>query len=152
MARLRRKALLFTLAAVVLILGWRVAWAEECKTPLPTDYRLTVPGNDVPKEYKSLVGVWGNGKWDGRLCNTLVVETIDAKGNAAVIYSHGANADWGIRKPKYIRVKGKMKGDRLQLRFAHGTKAAYRLDGNRLKGKYFHKRGVSSVSLSRVNP
>jgi hypothetical protein len=152
MGRLRRRVLLFALAAVPFILGSRVARAEECKTPLPTDYRLTVPGDDVPEEYRSLVGVWGDGKWDGRLCTTLVVEAIDAKGIAAVIYSFGAHAGWGIRKPGYHRVKGEMKSNELHLKFSRDRRVTYRLDGNRLKGKYFSKQGVSNVSLSRINP
>ena len=75
---------LYALAASCLILP---AAAAECDTPLPDDVRIVAPGGDVPAELARFSGAWGDGKWGGQLCNTLVIEMVAADGAIDAIYS-----------------------------------------------------------------
>jgi hypothetical protein len=119
--------------------------AAECSSPLPSDFQAP---QQSAADKDRLVGVWGGAMWDGVLCHTLVVESLQSDGTAAVIYSHGAYASWGIRAPGFYRMPGRVVDDVLHLEFTRAkARAEYRIVDGSLQGKYFSQFGVSSVVL-----
>jgi hypothetical protein len=132
--------LLFTIA-------WQ-AQAQECSTPLPSD--VSAPALQADSGGRSFLGVWGNGKWDGFLCHTLVVESLTADNKVVVVYSHGVYAPWYIRAPAFYRQGGFIDGETLHLDFPQAkARAEYRLVDGKLQGKYISQRGVSTIVMTR---
>ncbi|MBC8270135.1 MAG: hypothetical protein H8E36_15440 [Rhodospirillaceae bacterium] len=122
------------------------------ETPLSTDLSISPPSADVPDDIARFSGVWGNGKWDDKLCHTLAVVSIDADGNAEAIYSYGTYSGWDIRKAEYFKPNGKIADGKLTLEtFRNGAKAVYWFSGDVLKGSYTRNGNTSYVTLSRVN-
>ena len=122
--------------------------AEECSTPLPSD--ISYPSQQAEVGNRALIGVWGNAKWDGLLCHTLVVESVTAENKAVVIYSHGVYAGWNIRAPGFYRQGGSIDGATLYLDFPQiKARAEYRIVDGKLHGKYVTQQGVSSIIMSR---
>lgn len=121
--------------------------AEGCDNPLP-EYVVTAPTGNVDQTKASFSGVWV-GRWDGKLCHTLVVETVDNQG-AQVIYSHGIYHGWNIRGGNYSRWEAEFEGNKLMLpTFGNGATASYRLVDGQLRGKYVNSQGgVTLVTLS----
>lgn len=124
--------------------------AEECSTPLP-DYQVTPADATVPVEFARFLGRWSNGRWDGKLCGQLVVESVDAYGNVVAIYSHGTYSGWRIDEPGSFRTPGKIVDGKLHLaKFRNGAKASYWLIGDTLKGDYRNAGGKHSyIELHR---
>lgn len=123
--------------------------AENCSNPLP-DYTVSEPDADVPDHLASYSGVWV-GRWDGKLCHTLVVENVTAE-TADVIYSYGVSVEWNIRRGNYRRHKAEFDGGELVLLpFRSGAVASYRLVDGQLKGEYVNSQGdVTPVTLRRA--
>jgi len=122
--------------------------AEECLTPLPAD--VAVPAQPASEGPGAFLGIWGNGKWQGVLCHTLVVESVAADGRATVVYSHGAHTPWNIRTPGFLRVSANIQGDTLAIAFPNnGPRAEYRLIDGRLHGRYITRSSESTVVLQR---
>lgn len=125
------------------------AFADECATPLPSN--IAVPASSESSGIGQFLGKWGNGKWDGLLCNTLVVESISGESRASSVYSWGAYAGWGITAPGYIRVTAELRASTLHLSFpAVRTRAEYQLIDGKLHGKYFSQQGTSLVILEKI--
>src|SRR5881409_1397288 len=80
-----------------LALAASAAHAQAPLVPLPPDVAVTAPGGDVPPAIARFSGVWGPGAWDGELPHVLVVERVDADGNAAVVYAVGESAAWKVK-------------------------------------------------------
>jgi hypothetical protein len=121
------------------------------QTPLPNPVPISPPSADVPEEISQFSGIWSNGKWDGKLCATLVVASVDAAGNVEAIYSHGAFAGWDILNADYFKSKGKVADGKLILeKFRNGAVVTYWFSGEKLKGSYFRNGGTSNVTLSRI--
>lgn len=123
--------------------------AENCANPLP-DYTVSQPGAGVSDYQASYSGVWV-GRWDGKLCHTLVVENISVE-NVSVIYSYGVSVEWNIRRGNYRRHNAEFEGEKLVLeRFRSGAVASYRLVDDQLKGEYVNSDGeVTPVTLRRA--
>ena len=98
--------------------------------------------------YQMVLGVWGNGKWDRQLCNTLIVTGIDDRGGAFVIYSWGTWQKYGI-SPGYKRVYARITDDGALELYLGGADVRYTFDGNKLRGTYTKRGEVSRVTLSR---
>ncbi len=94
---------------VLALFGTPIASAQECDAVLPT-YEIATPKQDVPEAYERFLGLWGNGKWDDKLCHKLVVESVDMDGNVSAIYSWGVYEGWGLRRPSYLRRRGRYRG------------------------------------------
>ena len=130
----------------------QVAHASGCTTPLPQNLEITQPGADVPADLAGFVGKWGNGKWDGKLCHTLVVLGVNQGGNASAIYSWGTYAGWDVTQGNSRRV-GTIENGKLTLeRFGNGAEAAYWFEGDALRGSYTNARGdISLVKLTKLD-
>jgi len=141
--------------AVVIVSGILCSYsisarADECATPLPDDVRVAAVRNDVPKEMAKFLGIWGNGKWDDVLCNTLIVEDVAPDGTAYYVYGWGTFAGWNIFEG-HRRGKGIIAGGKLELTFRNGaTEVKYWFEGERLIGTYQAKgRPASEITLVR---
>lgn len=123
-----------------------------CSTPLPDDVDVVQPDSSVPAAYARFVGKWGDAKWDGKLCHTLVVESVDAEGNATVVYSYGVYTPWDIYEADWVRTLAEVSDEELQLdRFSNGARATYWFSDDKLKGKYLRGGGRSNITLSRID-
>ena len=150
MTRLRmfKPAVLAFLMALLLAPGVSEA---ACKVPTPDDMKITALAADVPEEYRQFSGIWKDGKWDGKLCHLLAVETIDAQGNAWFVYSYGTFARWRIYEPGYSRNIGKISDGNLKATLGNGAKVTYWLkDSNTLSGKYVRRGNRSYVDLKKA--
>jgi hypothetical protein len=111
------------------------AYAEECDTPLPAN--VTRPTQQAETGNLAFIGVWGNAKWDNKLCHTLVVESVDADGNAQIVYSYGVYEKWGIKRPGYMRDKALIVDSTLVMDGSKDkARVEYKLVDGKLKGKY----------------
>lgn len=126
------------------------AWgATTCDTPLPDDVAVEAPSSDIPAEWAAFSGTWGNGKWAGVLCNTLVVENISKAGNVVAVYSWGTYGQWHIYKGQF-RGFGKINANNeLNMKFRNGAQATYWIEGDQLKGKYESGFPTRKITLSR---
>lgn len=116
------------------------------------DVKVAKPAPDVPKDYARFLGLWSNGKWGGVLCNSLLVSSIDAAGNAHVIYAWGASDDWHMDEPGTVETEAKVLDNKLRLKpFKNGAKVTYWFSGGILKGRYRSRNGTSSfVELQKI--
>lgn len=131
----------FLLPAVVL--------ADTCETPLPDTITISTPSPSLAEKHARFLGVWGNGKWDGKLCNTLVVQTIDSEGNVRAIYGWGTYPDWNIWKGFSRPVGQIIEGNKVRFNFRRGVKVTYWFSGDQLKGTYETFSGTYYVTLSK---
>ncbi|MBT7286085.1 MAG: hypothetical protein HN834_11570 [Rhodospirillaceae bacterium] len=140
-------------AAVVAIFGistfGHAAIAETCDTPLPDDLAIQTPAPDISKERIQFLGVWGNGKWDGVLCNTLLVQDIDAKGNVKTIYSWGTYNGWDIWEGKGPGGFKFIADNKIQSKFRNGAVVTYWIEGKAMKGTYVRNGYTTRVTLVR---
>lgn len=117
------------------------------ETPLPSDLEITIPTEDVPAELARFSGVWGDGAWDGKLCHTLVVQSIDKYGNVITIYSTG---DYASMDAEYNKIPGIIKNGRLVLStFPNGAETSYWFVGDLLEGSYIRENINSTVTLTK---
>ena len=124
---------------------------DDCTTPLPRNMEVVAPTPTTPVEFAKFVGVWGGGKWDDKLCHTLVVESVDPRGNVRAIYSYGTYEGWDIHNADWFRPTGTIKGGVLKLTtFRNGAEVTYRMEGDSLSGEYLRRGNVSLVDLVRV--
>lgn len=124
------------------------AAAESCSTPLPSD--VVTPAAPTPDGPGAFLGTWGDGKWQGVLCHTLVVESIGADNTATAVYSHGVHRAWNIRSPGFARLTGTIRNDVLYLEFPNnGPRMEYRIMDGRLHGKYTIRTSNAFVVLTR---
>lgn len=136
------------LSATVLCAPLMLAHAAECETPLPENF--APPVKSAEGGANEFIGVWGGGKWDKKLCHTLVVESVDADGKAKVIYSYGVYDKWNIKKPGFNRDTGLIVDSVLTLDWSkNGIKVEYRLDNGKLKGKYILHDGYVTAELTQ---
>jgi hypothetical protein len=135
---------------VMLLIPIQAPLSATCETPLPEDVSVERPAPNLTPEQARLFGTWGNGKWDGVLCNTLVVEAIDEKGNVKAIYSWGTYSGWNIWKGQN-RVFGKLIEDnKIRFEFGNGAIVTYWFSGEELEGTYDRNNRISKVTLSRM--
>jgi dienelactone hydrolase len=136
------------LSLVVSLAGTAVA--EGPAVPLPADLAVAPPAPDVPPELRRFVGAWAKGAWDGVVPHVLVVEQVDARGDATVVFAHGDAPDWGLTRGQ-ARVVADIDDDLLVLRWPPGqARVEYRLHGDQLTGSYLGEGVASTITLSRV--
>ena len=151
MVRLNLAIVLTLVAACSITLSSTAALAEECETPLPGGYEVESPGANVPEEFARYSGKWGNGKWDGNLCHTLVVTSVTENGDVSVIYSWGKYWKWGIKQPDYTHHKGTIVDGKLKLeQFRNGAEVKYWFIDEDLKGTYKRRGSTSLVTLEKI--
>jgi len=144
-----RKNIALPIAFAVALSASFAAIGQECLTPLPTDF--VTPKADPLAASTSLIGVWGNAKWDNVLCSTLVVESVDTDAKASVIYSYGTAPEWNIRRPGFVKVIGVLKDGILYLEFPKfSASAQYKLVDGKLEGKYITGNQTAGIVMSRV--
>ncbi|MGE0099178.1 MAG: hypothetical protein AB7S86_12605 [Hydrogenophaga sp.] len=146
----RRAAWVMLLAVGVWAMAWpALSQPQACSTPLPSDAVIPPPAKADGTD--TFLGLWGNGKWQGVLCHTLLVESLAADGTASVVYSHGVHQPWNIRAPGFVRVTGMVKDGTLALTLPNGRNGAeYRLVDGALQGTYLTQgRPVAYVKLTR---
>ena len=139
-------------AGLALTLDFATAKAEECSKPLP-DFEIATAEAGVPEAHSKFLGVWGNGKWDGYLCNRLVVKSVDSDGQATVIYGWGIHPGWSIMSPGFRETNASVKDDVLTVDpSSRGGVASYRFNGGSLDGEYVNSRGQSfALNLERIS-
>ena len=117
---------------------------------LPGDVRIVVPDDSVPAGIKRFHGTW-DGQWDGVLDHRLIVERVEASGNATVVYAWGDYRRWHVERG-WIRTtatiaEGKMRllraGDRIEYVFR---------DDGALGGTYESRHNVNYGTFKRVGP
>lgn len=133
-----------------LALGKPLIQPPRCTSPLPkSGAAITLPGADVPVAFSRFLGRW-NGMWNGRLCNTLVVLSVDSDGRASVVYSWGMYWRWGVKKPGFVVVSAAIEGDELILeRFSGNEQTTYRFSDHVLHGTWRKGAQAFSATLSR---
>jgi len=137
-----------SLAFLNALLFYSAAYAAKCDTPLPDDVKIVPPSSSVPANLAKFSGQWGPAKWDDKLCHNLIVEEIDAYGNARVVYSWGVFEDWFIKKLGYRRMSFENVNDKL----IHSDKnrvIKYWLVGDDLHGTYQTGTIISQIVLKR---
>jgi dienelactone hydrolase len=117
--------------------------------PLPSDLALEPAAAGIPPGVARFAGAWTHGAWDGVLPHVLVVERVDAAGQAQVVYGLGDFAEGNVSRG-YRRLTGRIGGDALEVDLGGDARATYRLVGDALRGTYTTGRRVSTVALARA--
>ena len=127
------------LTAALLIWGATAdpAVAAACDTPLPDDVQIMPPASDVPADLARFSGAWGDGKWGGQLCNTLVVEMVAADGVIDAIYSWGESRGWSA-EPGFSRVSARVADGKFSFAAPGGAEVTYWVSGRYVRGAYMH--------------
>ena len=109
--------------------------------PIPADAKeVSAKTSDSP-----FAGTWV-GQWDGIRKTILIVEEIDDKGNAKVVYAIADSLN-SARKRAWFRLDGKIKKDQLQV-FAKGFTLAFSLSATGRMRAVFGQ-GFSFAVMSR---
>ncbi len=115
--------------------------AEDCKTQLWGNVSIQSPAADVPENLKRWSGLYGDGRWDGVLCNSLAVLSVGKDGAATVQYAWGSAPQWNVR-PGYQTYGAKIEGNALKFFISYnnggGASVEYDIDatGHTLNGTY----------------
>jgi len=128
--------------ATILAAGLHPGPAAAADVPLPDDIRIAEPGPAVPEAFRRFLGTWA-GKWSDKLDTVVVVEKVEASGQATVVYAWGDYAPWKVTRD-WARWKATITGGRMTLeRFPNDAVASFvfRDDGN-LGGTYAMQRYV----------
>ncbi len=110
------------LASVLMLVSFTIAKAGDA--PLPPDLKITSPAAGVPANIAKFSGKWGDSKWDGRLDNILVVESVQGSGAATVVYAWGDYAKWNIQRG-WDREKATINGTTLHIRLLDASGSIY---------------------------
>lgn len=124
--------------------------------PLPSDLVIVPPTSDVPPDTAKFSGKWAGGKWDGKLENILVVETIVPSGDAMVVYAWEDYKPWKLTR-RWIRVRGKIAEGKLKATFwkwqnqrkVEATVEYWLNPDGSLSGRYERSGRSSSITLYR---
>jgi dienelactone hydrolase len=115
------------LAAAILgvVISSRSAYADfdVDGVPLPSDATVSDSRDPAAGNDDRFRGAWV-GAWDGELKHILIVESVDAGGEASVVKAWGDNANANIHKG-WQRLSGKISGDTLSV--SNGFTAEYKL-------------------------
>jgi hypothetical protein len=112
------------------------------------NYKLTIPGADVPAATRAFSGVWA-GTWGNQLCHVLIVEQIAPDGAVKARYVHGTNPGWGINQPGSRQWSGKIAGNTLTLSDKGGSVEYKLVDAGTLSGTYSFGTGRSSGTFKK---
>ncbi|MEO1330872.1 MAG: hypothetical protein AAFW46_14545 [Pseudomonadota bacterium] len=120
----------------------------ECRTVrLYKRPRIKV-SKDLPENWRAFAGHWGDGSWNGHLCQELVIDSIDAEGNATLFDMQGYYTPWK-RVPTAFRRTGKFLPDgRLRVDLGRMGVATYEMRGDVIYGVYDW--GISKARIALV--
>ena len=122
------------------------AAVAECDTPLPDEVCIVAPGSDVPAELARFSGAWGDCKWGGQLCNTLVTEMVAADGAIDATYSWDESREWGAA-PGFSRISARVTGGKLVFAAPDGGAVTYWLSGRYVRGAYEREAVDARITL-----
>lgn len=143
-------AAIFAIGPVAVPFGTATLAQAPPTIPLPSDVVLVPPAAGVPAAAARFAGVWAHGAWDSLLPHVLVVEAVDAGGQARVVYALGDYAEGGVSRG-FRRLTGRIDGDALSVELSEGVRAVYRLDGDVLRGTFTRGRRTYSIALTRAS-
>ncbi len=139
-------AMLFSTAAIVGLNSTAVSAAtnSSCNNPLPVEFSIQKE-TDAPKEAGSFLGHW-QGRWNGNLCSSLIVLSVNKDGKAQVLYSWAAGSNF---KGGYEEFETRIKDG--VLKFGRTAKFEFSLTkkGN-MKGVRRKSGSSSSVIMAKV--
>lgn len=122
-----------------------------CLTQLWGGAKINPPAADVPDSLKRWSGLYGGDRWDGVLCNSLAVLSVNKDGSARVQYAFGTAPSWGIQQPGAYQYAAKINGDTLTFAVpALGANAEYKLSGDTLSGTWRSSNGTNRTTLTRA--
>ena len=131
--------------------GQKVASTSACTTPLPENVEIAQPTDTVPPQLAKFAGTWGHGKWDGKLCHTLVVQRVTSAGNVRAIYSWENYSGWNAHEGNSQHVGSIADGKLTLERFDNGADVTYWFEGDTLMGSYVNASGARSIiTLSKL--
>jgi hypothetical protein len=139
--------LIVAIMAVVLlrdqIIHSAYSQATNCDNPIPK-LNIIKPTSEIPSDYAQFVGQW-DGKWDGQLCSSLIIEKVDTKGAATIVYSLSR---FGNFKAQWRRSTAEISG-RI-LRFGGRSKFKFVVRNGMLLGQRDSQRGSQSIRMARA--
>lgn len=141
---------LLAILAFCSLSGFPVAQAQDdCRTQLWGDAKITPPAADVPEELRRWSGLYGNGRWNRTLCNSIAVLSVDKNGSAKVQYAWGTAPTWGIYRAGFDVYPAKINGDSLSFAIpSFGVNVVYTRIGDRLHGTWTSALGVFRTTLT----
>jgi hypothetical protein len=127
---------LAVLALAWLTLSAAAAWAQAPPTigelqpgrvfcDQSVTYRIAEP-TTVPEPYRSFLGAWSDAAWDVNTCAALIVENIDPKGAASIIYAYGPLGSGARVTGGTLHGTGIIRDGELRFQNSDGTQFAFR--------------------------
>lgn len=146
---LRRVAAVIFISAALVTASANAQGPGRCLTRLWGNAKITPPADDVGAPLKRWSGLWGNGRWDGVLCNSVAVLEVRKDGSAKVQYAWGNAPRWQVR-PGAIIVNAEVSADMLTFG-ANGARITYRMAGDQINGSYTNPYGSNvQTTLERA--
>lgn len=149
MTSVRTIATVATMLAAGYLFPGRV---DASDVPLPDDIQIVEADPAVPEVFRRFLGTW-TGQWSGKLDTVLVVEEVEASGQATVVYAWSDYAPWKVTRD-WARWKATITGGKMTLeRFPNDALASFVLrdDGN-LGGTYAAQRYVHHGTFKPGRP
>lgn len=102
--------------------------------PIPAGVQVVAPPPSVPAEFAAFSGTWG-GYWDGVMPSLLIVEHVDASGDADGTYVWGSVPQWNV-EAGHFKFRSKIVDRKLSwgsgARFTFAYAADGKLHGERI--------------------
>jgi hypothetical protein len=107
------------------------------------------PAADVPPGMARFYGLWGEGMWDGVLCQAIAVSDIKPDGTAKVTSFTGTFHPWRFDRPRTHTYAAAIAGDTLRYEsyWTKGVWGEFTVNGNTIRGVWD---GKYRVDLPRV--
>ncbi|MEM8685947.1 MAG: hypothetical protein AAGF81_01365 [Pseudomonadota bacterium] len=103
----------------------------------------------IKKEIAQFAGVF-DGKWAGKLDNTLIVWEVDKTGKASGFYAWGKYRKWGINSAGCTGFVGQIADGKLKFELRNGAKVTYWFESaKKIKATYVHRGRTTSATLKR---
>jgi pimeloyl-ACP methyl ester carboxylesterase len=114
--------------------------------PIPEDVRITQPAAAVSEKYKQFLGVW-IGSWGDSRHHALIVDDIQASGNATVIYAVGDSTSANSAKG-WWRYQARIVGDTLTI--SQSFTASYRIGSTIMDAVWRRGVGEEHAFMARM--
>lgn len=110
---------------------------------------LSAPAANVPASLAAFAGKWG-GYWDGALPSNLIVESVNAQGDASGIYSWGTGA--GVSTPGATRFRARIENGVLQWGGGGAPRFEFRIspDGRLLGNRFVSVTPAGQVTMVKM--
>jgi hypothetical protein len=107
------------------------------------------PADDVPPEMARFYGLWGEGMWDGLLCQAIAVSDVKPDGTAKVTSFTGTFHPWRFDRPRTHTYAATIAGNTLRYEsyWTKGVWGEFTVNGNSIHGVWD---GTYRVDLPRV--